>query len=102
MHLAQGIPRSSFNVALSVEIFCMGVQLFGNFILCDLDNFDVILGNIFLGVYEVNIFYDGNKVRVFANVGFKLMNLDAKYNYLLVEVGINLVDLVKELKLPSL
>jgi hypothetical protein len=29
------------------------------------------------------------------------MNLDAKYNYVLVEVGVNLVALVSDLKLLS-
>lgn len=101
MHLAQGISRPSFIVALSVELFCRGIQFFENFTLCDLDNFDVILRNMFLDVYEINIFYNGNKVRVCAKVGFKLMNLDVEYNFMLVEVRINLVVLAKELKLPS-
>jgi len=101
MHLAQNTARSSFSVVLSVELFCKGAQLFENFTLCDLNNFDVILGNIFLDVYEVNILYNGNTVKVYAKVGFKLMNLDAEYNFMLMEIGINLIALVKKLKLPS-
>jgi hypothetical protein len=40
-------------------------------------------------------------LKVCAKIGFKLMNLDAKYSYVLVEVGVNLVALVNELKLFS-
>jgi hypothetical protein len=67
--------------------------------LCDLDNFDVILRNAFLDAYKVNILHSKNKLKVHAKVGFKLMNLNAKYNYVLVEVGIILVALASELKL---
>jgi hypothetical protein len=62
-------------------LFCEGVQFFENFTLCDLDNFDVILGNTFLDAYKVNILHNGSKLKVHAKVGFKLMNLDVKYNY---------------------
>jgi hypothetical protein len=34
-------------------------------------------------------------------VGFKLMNLDANYNYVLVEMGVDLFTLANELKLFS-
>jgi len=52
MQLAQGINRSSFNVTLSVELFFRGVQLFENFILCDLSNFDEIIRKTFLDAYK--------------------------------------------------
>ncbi len=76
-------------------------QFFENFTLCDLDNFNVILKNTFLDAYKVNILHNKSKVRICAKVGSKLMNLDAKNNFTLVGVGISLVALVNELKLPS-
>jgi hypothetical protein len=77
------------------------VRFFENFTLCELNNFDVILSNTFLDVYEVDIFHNGSKVKVHAKIGFKLMNLDVEYNYALAKVVVNLVALAKELKLPS-
>ncbi len=44
---------------------------------CDLDHFDVIIGNTFLDAYEINIFRNG----VRAKCGFKLMNLNVDYNF---------------------
>ncbi len=83
-------------------MFCLrGVRFFENFTLCELNNFDVILSNTFLDVYEVDIFHNGSKVKVHAKIGFKLMNLDVEYNYALAKVVVNLVALAKELKLPS-
>jgi len=78
-----------------------GVQSFESFTLCELNNFDVILKNIFLDVSEVNILHNKSKVRVHAKIGFKLKNLNVEYNYALVKVAVNLVALGKELKLPS-
>jgi hypothetical protein len=69
--------------------------------LCDLDNFDVILGNTFLDAYKVDILHSGRKLKVHAEVGFKLRNLNVTYNYVLAEVGINLVALTSELMLLS-
>jgi len=66
MQLAQGIVRPLFNIVLGVELFCGGVRFFENFIMCDLDNFDVIPGNTFVDAYEVNIFRSGGKLRVCA------------------------------------
>jgi len=57
--------------------------------LCDLDKFDVILGNTFLNVYKVNILHNGSKLRVHAKVGFKFVNLDLEYNVALTKVGVN-------------
>ncbi len=88
------------NITLGVKLFCEGVQFFEK-TLCDLDNFDVILGNTFLNAYKVDILHSGSKLKVRAKIGFKLMNLNVKYNYVLVEVGINLVALASELKLFS-
>ncbi len=34
--------------------------------MCDLNNFDVILGNTFLDAYEVDIFHNGGKLKVHA------------------------------------
>jgi hypothetical protein len=96
--LARSIARPSFSVALKVKLFCGGIQFFENFTLCDLDNFDVIIGNTFLDVYEVDILHNGGRLRVCAKCGFKLMNLDAMYNFALVEMGVNLVVLASELK----
>jgi hypothetical protein len=67
-----------------------------NFTLCDLDNYDVILGNTFLDAYKVNIF-----LRVHAKNGYKLMNLDAIKNFALAKMRVNLVALISELELHS-
>jgi len=99
VHLAQNIVKPSFNVTLGVELFCRGVQLFENFTLCDLNYFDIILRNTFLDAYEVNIFCNQNKVKICTKVGSKLVNLDGDYNFMLANIKINLVVLVKELKL---
>jgi len=99
VHLAQNIVKPSFNVTLGVELFCRGVQLFENFTLCDLNYFDIILRNTFLDAYEVNIFCNRNKVKIRTKVGSKLVNLDGDYNFMLANIKINLVVLVKELKL---
>jgi hypothetical protein len=102
VHLAQGIFRPLFGVLLDVKMFCFrGVQFFENFTLCELNNFDVILMNTFLDVYEVDIFHNRSKVRIHAKIGFKLKNLDVEYNYALVKVALNLVTFAKELKLSS-
>jgi hypothetical protein len=99
VHLAQGIVKPSFSVVLGVKLFCGGVQIFEIFTLCDLNNFDVLLGNTFFNVYEVDIFDNGSKMKVSAKVSFKLLNLNEDYNSPLVEIGINLVvKLAKELE----
>ncbi len=92
------IVKPSHNVVLGVELFYTGVQLLENFTLCDLNYFDIILGNTFLDAYEIDILYDGNKVKIRTKVGSKLMNLDGDYKSMLVKVKINLDFLVKELK----
>ncbi len=79
--MAQGITRPSFNVVLRVKLFCGGIQFFKNFTLCDLDNFDVIIGNIILDAYQVYILHSGGRLKVCAKSGYKLMNLNAYYNY---------------------
>ncbi len=97
IQLAQGIAKLSFNVTLGVGLFCGGVQSFEDFTLCDLNKFDVILGNTFLDVYKVDILHIGNKLKVHAKVGCKLVNLDLEYNLTLAKVGVNLVALANEL-----
>jgi hypothetical protein len=82
--LAQGIVKPSFSVVLSVKLFCGGVQIFENFTLCDLNNFDVFLRNTFFNVYEVNIFHNGSKMKISAKVGSKLLNLNEDYNFTLI------------------
>jgi hypothetical protein len=77
----------------------MGVQFFENFTLCDLNNFDIILGNTFLDAYEVTILCNGHKLKFCAKCGSKLMNLDVN-NFTLVEMGVNLVVLASELESP--
>jgi len=99
VHLAQGIVKPSFNVTIGLKLFCKGFQFLENFTPYDLDNFHVIVLNTFLDVYKVNIFHKGSKIKVHAKVGFKLMNLNVKYNYALVEVRINLVALANEFEL---
>jgi len=69
--------------------------------MCDLNNFDVILGNIFLDAYEVDILHNKGKLKVCAKSGSKLLNLDINYNSTLAKMGVNLVVLASELKSPS-
>jgi hypothetical protein len=40
-------------------------------------------------------------VKIYAKIGFKLMNLDVNYNSMLVKVRINLVSSVKKLESPN-
>ncbi len=65
------------------------------------NNFDGILGNTFLDAYEIDIFHSRNKVKIYAKIGFKLMNLDVNYSFMLAEVRINLVSFVKKLESPN-
>jgi hypothetical protein len=95
--LAQGITRPLLNITLNVRLFCGGIQFFENFTLCDLNKFDVILGNTCLDAYKVDILCNENKLKIWAKVSSKLVNLDAEYNYMLAKVGINLVALTNEL-----
>ncbi len=82
---------------LGIKLFCKGVQLFENFTLCDLNNSNVIIGNRFFDAYKINILHDRGKLKVHANNGYKLMNLDVDYNLALVKMG-NLVVLTSELE----
>jgi len=52
-----------------------------------------------LDAYKVNIFYNESKLKVHAKVGFKLVNLNADYNFVLAKVTVNLVALASKLKL---
>jgi len=54
-----------------------------------------------LEAYEINIVCSRDKVKTYAKVGFKLVNLDANYNSMLAKVRINLVALAKKLELPN-
>jgi hypothetical protein len=74
VQLAQGIVRPSLNVVLGVKPFCEGVPFFKNFTLCDLDNFDVIIGNTFSDAYKVDILHSGGKLKIYAKCGSKLVN----------------------------
>jgi len=98
VQLAQGIARSLLNVVLRVKLFCGGVQFFENFTLCDLNNFDVILGNTFLDAYEVDILCSKSKLKVHVKCGSKLVKLNSDYNFTLAKMGVNLVTLASELK----
>jgi len=51
-----------------------------------------------LDVYKVNILCNKGKLRVHANCGFKLVNLDVKYNFALAKMRVNLIALASELK----
>ncbi len=64
-------------------------------------NFDVIIKNIFLDAYKVDILYNKSKLGICAKVGFRLVNLNVDFNSTLAEVGVNFVALVSELKSPS-
>jgi hypothetical protein len=55
-----------------------------------------------LDAYEIDVLHSENKRRVHAKGGYKLVNLNAYYNYLLAKVEITLVILTKELKSPNL
>jgi len=65
---------------LKVKLFCGGVRFFKNFTLCDLDNFDVIIGNTILDAYKVYIPHNQGRLKVRAKNGYTLMNLNAYYN----------------------
>jgi hypothetical protein len=91
MQLAQSIARPSFSVALCVGLFCKKVWCFENFTLCDLDNFDVIIKNTLLDAYKVKILYNKSKLRIYAKIGFKLVNLNVDYNSSLVEWELTLL-----------
>jgi hypothetical protein len=98
VQLAKGIAKSLLNVVLNVGLFYEGVQFFENFIL---NNFDVILGNTFLDAYKINIFYNRSKLKVYAKISSKLVDLDVEYNFTLAKMGVKLVALANELKLSS-
>ncbi len=66
--------------------------------MCDLNKFDVILGNTFLDAYKIYILCNENKLKVHTKVGFKLVNLNVEYNSMLAKIGVNLVALVNELE----
>ncbi len=68
MQLAQNITRPLLNLALKVKLFCGGVQYFENFTLCNLDNFEVILGNTFLDAYEIDIPHNEGRLKSMPNV----------------------------------
>jgi len=64
MQLAQGIARPSLTIMLGLELFCGGIPFFKNFIVCDLNNFDIIIKNTFLNAYKVKILHSGGKLRI--------------------------------------
>jgi hypothetical protein len=64
VHMAQRMAKLTLKVALGVELLTKGVRLVKNFTLCDVDNFEAILGNTFLDVYKVDIFRSAHKARV--------------------------------------
>jgi hypothetical protein len=86
---------------VGIKLFYRRVQFFENFTLCHLHNFDVILGNTFLDAYEVDIFYSKGRLKFRAKSGYKLVNLNAYFNFALAKMGVNLVALTSELELPS-
>jgi hypothetical protein len=45
--------------------------------------------------YKVDILCNEHNVRVYAQIGYNLMNLDAEYKFALVDVKINLVAFTK-------
>jgi hypothetical protein len=77
VHFSQGIVRPSLSVATNVKLFCRWLQFFENFALCDLDSFDVILGNTFMDAYKVDILRIGSKVKFCAKNNSILVNLNA-------------------------
>jgi hypothetical protein len=68
--------------------------------LFDLNNFDVIIKNTFLDVYEVDILDNKGRLKVCAKCGFKLIHLYVDYNFPLAKMGMNLVGLTNELESP--
>ncbi len=98
VQLTQSIIRPLLSVALSVGLFCEGVQFLKAFTLCDLDNFDVIFENTFLDADKINIFHNKGELKIRAKIGSKLVNLNLDYNYALAKVGITLVVLVSKFR----
>jgi hypothetical protein len=86
---------------LKVELFCNKVPLLENFTLCDINNFEVILGKTVLDVYEIDILHNEGRLKVHAKSGSKLMNLYVDNNFALAKMGVNLVALASELKFPK-
>jgi hypothetical protein len=64
VHMAQRMAKLTLKVTLRIELLTKGVRLVKNFTLCDLNNFEAILGNTFLDVYKVDIFRNAHKARV--------------------------------------
>jgi hypothetical protein len=52
-------------------------------------------------MYKIDILYNGGKLKVHAKSGYMLVNLDADYYFMMVEMGVNLVALTNELESPN-
>ncbi len=48
-----------------------------------------------MDAYKVDNLCSENKLKVHTKVGFKLVNLDVEYNFMLAKIGINLVALAR-------
>ena len=68
VQLAQGIVRPLLIVMLRIKLICGRIQIFENFTMCDLDNFDVILRNTFLDAYEIDIPHNECRLKSMPNV----------------------------------
>jgi hypothetical protein len=69
VHMAQGMAKSMLKIMLGIKLHIGGVQLFENFTLCDLNNFEAIIRNTFLDGYKVDILLREQKIRILAKVG---------------------------------
>ncbi len=71
VRLSQGDATLAKEVALGVELFYSGLQFKQGFTIATLDSFDIILNNIFLNAYHIDILRSNYKLRVIAKLDDK-------------------------------
>jgi hypothetical protein len=71
VRLAQGDATLAKEVALGLELLCNGMHFKEDFTIGTLNGFDIILGNIFLNAYHIDILKSGSKLRVIARLDDK-------------------------------
>jgi hypothetical protein len=50
-----------------------------NFLMCELEGMEAILGNILKNVYQINILKDGSKLKFIAKLIYKSISLNVEY-----------------------
>jgi hypothetical protein len=93
VHLAQGAVTPISEVVLGALLECDKVKFTENFTICALNRMEAILGNTFLDAYHVDVLRGGFKLKVFAKLANRSINLEVEYHTSLVKVSIHLVSL---------